>query len=69
MGKVNIDFQNPNLIALEMTKLFFEKNPNIFEDDDSNILISGAFLRQYCLFCDCLNSIADKPEIISDKED
>ena len=29
MGKVNIDFQNPNLIALEMTKLFFEKNPNI----------------------------------------
>ena len=69
MSKINIDYNNPNIIALEITKLVFHQNPNLMEKDDSEIITTSIFLKEYAIICDYLEKIKKHPELISDKED
>lgn len=69
MSKINIDYNNPNIMALEITKLIFHQNPNLMKKDDSRIITTSIFLKEYAIICDCLKEIKKHPELISDKED
>ena len=48
MSKINIDYNNPNIIALEITKLVFHQNPNLMEKDDSEIITTSIFFKRVC---------------------
>lgn len=69
MYHVDIDYNNLNVMALEITKLIFKQNPKMINKDDDEMFISLAFLKQYIRICSCLKEISDNPNIFSTKED